>query len=162
MEIVMLGNKTISKLRLPAKVEGSFFLKDPLNDENLLNIDAINGEWCLLGNSKIEILDKSNTAISKSAIIDQDYYFIKSKNSQYLIYCQKSNDSTFSMYKVNQNCNLVFGKGNSDNIIYNNSYIKENHFTLCYQDGFWKINRLKICTIVESIFSDTCNAIGDG
>jgi len=140
MEIVMLGNKTISKLRLPAKVEGSFFLKDPLNDENLLNIDAINGEWCLLGNSKIEILDKSNTAISKSAIIDQDYYFIKSKNSQYLIYCQKSNDSTFSMYKVNQNCNLVFGKGNSDNIIYNNSYIKENHFTLCYQDGFWKIN----------------------
>ena len=42
MNLILIGNQTLHKLKLPTNVEGSFSLTDPITGEILLNVDADN------------------------------------------------------------------------------------------------------------------------
>ena len=101
MEIILLGNKTIHKLKLPSKIEGSFFLKEPITNENLLNIDAIDNNWVLFSNEDTKIRDVNGNFITDSKIRNADIYLINNNNKQNVIYCSDTFDDTVKLYKVN-------------------------------------------------------------
>ena len=137
VEAILLGNKTLSKLKLPSKIEGSFFLEDPTVGENLINIEAENSQWILKSNSEIRILDKHNQLVDKVIVREDDYYFLSYKNVNKIVYFTKSYDDSLKLYKLNSDAILTLGKNNNSLIIYDNMYIHENHMTLNYTSGKW-------------------------
>ena len=138
MKILLLGNKSIHELKLPSRVEGSFFFPEPITNENLFIVEALNNKWVIFSSSDAIIKDMNNNIIKKDIIGDNDYYYIENENRKNIIYCQKSYDSTFKMYKVNGECELSFGQNANCKIIYNgNPYIKDIHFNLIFKNSKW-------------------------
>ena len=57
MKVVLFNDTRLQKLTLPKKIEGSFWLTDDLNnDNNIINIEAINDKWVLKGNQDAKII----------------------------------------------------------------------------------------------------------
>lgn len=164
MEAILLGNKTISKLKLPSKIEGSFFLEDPTVGENLINIEAENSQWILKSNSEIRILDKHNQIVNKVIIRADDYYFVSYKNVNKIVYFTKSYDDSLKLYKVKSNVTLTVGKNNNSSIIYNNMYIQDHHMTLNYINGKWnlQINNNSLVYVNEGLVSKTKTDLSNG
>ena len=138
MEAILLGNKTISKLKLPSKIEGSFFLKDPIFDENLINIEAENSQWILKGNKEIKIFDKHNNSMEKAEIKPDDYFYVNYNKVNKIVYFSKSYDESMQLYKINENAQLTIGKKDCS-IIYDNINIQDKHLILTYADGKWSL-----------------------
>jgi len=139
MDIILLGNQTLSKLSLPTNIEGSFFVKDPINDENLVNIDAIDNKWYLVKNSGVSVFDKYNQGIDKVELKNDDYFIVNNNNVNKIIYCTNANDTSFNLYKINSNVNLSVGKNENNTIIYDNIYIQNNHMLIQYIDGNYSL-----------------------
>lgn len=139
MEAWLLGNKTISKLKLPSKIEGSFFLVDPVTNENLVNIEAYESQWIIKSNGDIKVIDKHSQIIDKEIIRVDDYYFINYKDVNKMVYFTKTYDDSLKLYKIDANVSLSIGKNENSSIIYNNLYIKDNHMILNYIDGSWNL-----------------------
>ena len=140
MNVLLLGNKSIHTLKLPSRVEGCFFFSEPLTNENLFIVEALSNKWVIYSSSDAIIRDKKNNVIEKSIISDNEYYYIENGNRKNIIYCQSTYDFSFKMFKVSSDCELVVGSANNCNIIFNNNpYIKENHFSIKFQNGLWQL-----------------------
>lgn len=139
MDIILLGNKTIHKLRLPSKIEGSFFLTDPITNENLLNIDAVDNNWVLFANSETEITNISGNFVAESKIKNNDMYLINNSNKKKIIYCTDTVDETIKLYKVNSDFEFTIGKQGDSNIVFDGPCIQNQHMKLTYQNGNWFI-----------------------
>ena len=139
MEIILLGSKSIHKLKLPSKIEGSFFLKDPITDENLLNIDAVDNNWVLFSNSETLIKDSVGNFVTNSKIRNNDVFLINNNNIQKVIYCCDTYDISTKLYKVNNNLELIIGKQSDCNFIYDNIYVQNKHMILKYQNEKWML-----------------------
>ena len=72
MDILLLGNKTIFKLKLPLRVEGSFFLVDPITGENLFIVEANGNNWVIFSSSEAKLIDKTNTIVEKTIFSPSD------------------------------------------------------------------------------------------
>ena len=57
MRLILFNGNRLSKLVLPQKIEGSFWLNDELNNNNnIVNVEAQNGKWILKGNDEAKII----------------------------------------------------------------------------------------------------------
>ena len=139
MNLILIGNQTLHKLKLPTNVEGSFSLTDPITGEILLNVDADNNKWMLVSNSDVNVYDKYNQQIFKTELKYDDYFLINQNNVNKIVYCTKSNDDSLNMYKLSSNLNLTIGKNNNNLIIYDNPYIQDNHMNLIFTNGVWNL-----------------------
>ena len=142
MIVLLIGNKTLYKMKLPANVEGSFVLSDPKTKSNLLNIDAENNNWVLCDNPNITIKDKHNQIVRKTIVKNDDYFFVEHEKQKNIIYFINTYDETLSMYKVKDNTRLVLGKDKTSNIIYDNAYIQPSQFALNYNNGEWELEQI--------------------
>ena len=137
MNVLLLGNKTIHKLKLPSRVEGSFFLTDPITGEKIIIIESLNGRWNLYSSSDAVIVDKNNTLVEKTFVNNNEYYFVENGDKKNIIYFQNVYDDSFKMYKIKSDCNFIIGSGETANLKYLNSYIKPEHMILNFEKGEW-------------------------
>ncbi len=140
MNVILLGNRVLRKLKLPAKVEGSFFLTHPVTDENLVNIDASNNEWIIHGNELVQLSDIHGNLLSSAVVKPNEMFIISYENQQKIIYCCDIYDGTTNTYQVRSDCELIVGKQEDCNIIYNNPFIQSKHMTLKYSNGVWSLS----------------------
>ena len=100
MNVILIGNKTLHKLKLPSQVEGSFFLTDPNDTDNLLSVDADNNGWLVKANEETKIIDLGNNFLSSCRLNLNDFYFIEYKNNKKIIYVSETYDNTSSIYQI--------------------------------------------------------------
>ena len=143
MDIVLLGNKTIYTLNLPSRIEGSYFLTDPISQENLLVVEADNGQWSIHPSSDVKLYKIDNTEIESVAVNYGDFYIVEIEGKKSIIYCDYRNDKSVKMYRVNGITNLKFGSQANCEITYSNPYFKEFHFEMTYTNNVWNINANK-------------------
>ncbi len=139
MNIILYGNKSLHKLKLPSTVEGSFFLHDPITKNILLNFEAFDDSWVLKTNDEVKVYDCNNNQINHTVIKNNEFYLIVYKERKSIIHCTTNYDNTPMIFKVNNGANIRFGKTNENDVIYNNQYIQNNHMILSCDNDFWKI-----------------------
>ena len=152
MNILLIGNKTLHKLKLPSKVEGSFFLTDPTDNENLLNFDADNDSWIINTNEQTKIKDLNNNPIPRVRLKNNDYWFIEYKNKKNIIYCSEPYDNSTKIYEAKSDFELIIGKDASCNLKYDNPFIQAKHASLKYTNGKWLLN----------VTANACVYVNDG
>ena len=116
MNVLLLGNKTINITKLPMKIEGSFFLNDPITGKPLLLIESTENGWKAFSSSSAVIVSKNNTIIEQTIIKNGDSYWLKNGDKTYILYSQDSFDNTFKTYKINGEKEIKIGKENMKKI----------------------------------------------
>lgn len=131
------GNK-ISQLLLPNKIIGNYWVTDYENNEEnqLINIEALNGKWCLISNDDISIVENNE---EKRYVYLQEYAFyllkIKNTSTYLLLYCSPIYDYTYQKYLVNSNQSISIGNSTNNYIYYNNSGVDTTQAQLVYSSG---------------------------
>ena len=140
MRLILFNGNRMSRMLLPKKVEGSFWLVDELNNNtNIINIEAQNGNWFLRQNDEAKIIFNSSY-VAEVKIMPNYFYFIDYNGKKMLLYSERIYDSSIKYYKINENTNLVFGKDTTQDIMYENSYITNNYLELSFNKNGWAIN----------------------
>ena len=134
---IVLFNKNLYTLHLPSKIDGSFCLTDiSNNDEILANIEENNKKWMMNVTANYKIL-YNNNLLESVELLPYKFYILSSKNSQKLIYVEDSIDSSFKMYKIENNIQFVVGKNSDNQLSYANNLVLGQHLALFYKDGTW-------------------------
>jgi len=140
MRVILFNGNRLSKMLLPKKIEGSFWLVDEINNNNnIVNIEAKDGKWILKGNDEAKII--FNRAYTSNVELMPNYfYFIDYNGKKMLLYSENILDKTIKYYKVLENTSLTIGKDTTQDIIYENAYITNDYLKLTFTKGGWIIN----------------------
>ena len=136
MRLILFNENRMTKLILPAKVDGSFWLIDELNnDTNIINIDAINNKWVIKSNDEARIIN-NNSYVETLELIEGMYFFVEYNNKQMFLYVENLFDKTFKTYKINYGVYSI-GKSNNCDIVYDNLYVYDNYLVLKFDQSGW-------------------------
>ena len=138
MIVGLIKENIINKTVLPNKVLGNYWVKDIINnkEEKIINIEALNGKWCLLSNSNYTIVE-NNQEKEHTYLKDYSFYLLKDKiNNKYiLIYCSPIYDITYKKYNINNLNDIVIGNSNDNHIYYSNFGIDKTHARIVYNNN---------------------------
>ena len=137
MKIILFNNRLYT-LDLPAKIDGSFALQDiPNSEDTLANIEEKENKWVMVSSQDYKISYKN--AMSPSVeLVPNEFYILTSGKIKKLVYAEESTDSSFKIYKANDNSQFVIGKNANNQISYNNNFILGQHLALIFSGGVWK------------------------
>ena len=130
----------MTKLILPEKIEGSFWLTDELeNNNNIINIESQNDTWMLKANSDAKII-YNNSYINSVAIKSNNIYNIEYNGNVMTLITEERYDNSINYYKINKD--QIISLGNTKgNIIYKNSSIFDDYMKLTFLgNNSWKIS----------------------
>ena len=124
MKILLIKNNRLYSYILPKEVKDNYWITDIDsfdNVRNLINVEAINGEWVLVSNYDTHIVD-ATTMYEKFALAEYHFYSIKndSEKSIYYLYAIPDIEKTYVSYNVSESAILNIGKSSECDIIYNN------------------------------------------
>ena len=140
MRVILFNGNRLTRLILPQKIEGSFWLTDELNNNNnIVNIEAKNGKWILKENDEAKIIF-GNSYTSEVELMPNYFYFIDYNGKKMFLYSENILDKTIKYYKVQNNTTLTLGKDTTQDIIYENAYIVNNYLKLVFTKEGWTIN----------------------
>jgi len=140
MKIVLCNKNKISKTILPEKIEGSFWLVDELENNNIINVEAENNTWVIRSNDDAKLktnntIDKlSNNIVEKVIVEPGKKYYIEYKNTNLEMYFEESFDKSINYYSLSDNTSLSYGK---DIIV--GDFEDKDYFILTYANGMWGI-----------------------
>ena len=139
MRVILFNGNRLSRLILPQKIEGSFWLTDELNNNNnIVNIEAKDGKWILKENDEAKIIF-GNSYTSEVELMPNYFYFIDYNGKKMFLYSENVFDKTIKYYKVGENTSLTIGKDTTQDILYENAYITNNYLNLTFTKEGWNV-----------------------
>ena len=140
MRLILFNRNKLSRLELPEKIEGSFWLTDELNNNaNIINIEASDGKWIMKSNDETRIIF-SNSYTDKQVLMPNYFYFLDYNNNKMLLYSENIYDATIKYYKVSDNTSITIGKDQTQDITYENAYIDNDYVKLAFIGNEWTIS----------------------
>lgn len=138
MIVGLIKENVISQTVLPNKIVGNYWVKDIANneEEKIINIESLNGKWCLLSNSKYTIVE-NNQEKEHTYLNDYSFYLLKDKiNNKYiLLYCSPVCDTTYKKYNINNLNDIIIGNSNDNHIYYSNFGIDKIHARIVFNNN---------------------------
>lgn len=130
MKILLFLNDRLEEFKLPPEVSGSFSFDSEKNEENkLINIEAIDGNWYLYSTPDISVIN--NKQIVKNILLEENkFYELNRDNNTFIIYVQPLYEKNLLPYLYNDNVNIIFGNNDNCNIRYNCGYVNEILFSI--------------------------------
>ena len=142
MRVILFNENILTKLQLPKRVDGSFWVIDEINNnENLINIEANDGKWIIKSNEESRLIF-GNSYVADAELMPNYFYFIEHNNKKMMIYVEKVEDTTLKYYKVQDNVIISLGKDSTYDIMYENPYIQNDYIKLNHTQNGWMINIL--------------------
>ena len=169
MKILLIKNNRLYSYILPKEVKDNFWITDIDsfdNIRNLINVEAISGQWVLVSNYDTHIID-SRDMYEKFALSEYHFYSIKNDNEKniYYLYAIPDIEKTYQTYSVLEDTIINIGRDNDNDIVYNNVLVSDLHAKLEYNAGTWKIydNKSKMGVYVndQKIIDDYALEYGD-
>ena len=96
MNIYLFDSNRIITFSLPAKRIGDFWLRDSQNN-NMVNISAIEGEWILSPSKNTKLFDSAGKS-ENICLKVKNFYIVEKNEEKFLLYCDYSNDTSFKNY----------------------------------------------------------------
>lgn len=141
MKVALLKNTEIITVTLPNRVTGSYWIVDydeSGNQNNLISIEAVENSWKINSNDDVKIIS-GNAPVENALLKENEFYVLNSinNNTQYLIYCYPSNDSSFSYYHITDKINegITIGSGSNSHIMYPTPLVEVEHAKIINQNG---------------------------
>ena len=138
MVVGLIKDNKIVHNKLPNKIIGNYWIKSIDNniESNIINIEAINGKWCLISNSKYIIIENSEEK-EHTYLHNYSFYLLKDKieNKYILLYCFPIYDKTYKKYNINNINDIVIGSNNTNHIYYNNLGIDKLHARIVFNNN---------------------------
>ena len=143
MKILLIKNNRLYSYTLPKEVKDNYWITDIDsfdNVRNLINVEAINGEWVLVSNYDTHIVDSINM-YEKFALSEYHFYSIKndSEKSIYYLYAIPDVEKSYVAYDVLEDTVLNIGKSADNDIIYDNILVSDIHAKLEINNGLWRV-----------------------
>ncbi len=143
MKILLIKNNRLHSYMLPKEVKDNFWITDIDsfdNVRNLINVEAINGEWVLISNYDTHIVDASSM-YEKFTLSEYHFYSIKNdtEKSTYYLYAIPDVEKTYLAYNVLDNAIFNIGNNHDNDIVYDSNLVSELHAKLEYNNGNWTI-----------------------
>ena len=108
---------------LPKEVNGSFSFDENEDEESkLINIEERENKWVLYSTTDSKVI-LNNTVVDNVKIEAGNFYILRKKDKNYLIYVNTFFNCHTRVYRYDKNINISIGTTNSDNFIYNCSLL---------------------------------------
>ena len=139
MRVTLCNQAKITKLILPNRVEGSFWLVDEYLNNNILSIEAVNGSWVMQSNNDAKIFLDSGY-VSELKLENNKYAFIEYNKQKLFVFFEETYDKTISYYKTIKDAVLIIGRDSrKDDILYGN-VVPNDYFALSFTQNGWMIS----------------------
>ena len=132
MKIYLFYQDIIKVFRLPFVVSGSFTF-DPLenSDSNLINVKSSNYKWLLYSTEDVKVVF-NNEIISSTELKPNTYYILHRYGKNYLIFVEEGFSENYEIYHYNEHLNMIVGRDNNCNVVFNYYLVKGVAFQLHY------------------------------
>ena len=123
MNILLYLQDRIVKFKLPSEVSGSFSFDAQDSDNKLINVEAIDGSWCLYSTDDSKIVGSNNSYVEKSKLISNNFYILEKESIKYLIYTEEKSFKNMMSFTYDYTNPLVIGNTDDSNIKYMCPYV---------------------------------------
>ena len=137
MRILLYNGKMLSKMVLPSKIDGSFWIVDEINKTNLASVEAINGRWVMKSNEDVKI-NFNNSYVQELPISPNTFATVETSDRKYFLSMESVTDNSSGFYKL-QNSSISLGMDVACDIVYGNPYIFNNYLALSFNENGWNI-----------------------
>ena len=138
MNLYFFDDEDIIIFDLPYKKVGNFWMSDKDNN-NIINISSEDGNWIISGSENTKIITENNEG--NVMLTSKNYYIVEKNQKRYLLYVDNMVDDSFEGYIFNSDNIVKIGNAKDNNIIVNNPYVLEHHFSIAIENGKWKIEK---------------------
>ena len=145
MRLYIQDKMSLLKFNLPAKVDGSmlFSFKSTVNGlENSINVDAVNGNWIFKSNGNVNIVGNDGSFLSEVTLTDYMCVLISISGipDNLCVFCLPSTEEHHSNYSVGGLSSITIGRGEGNNIIYQQNLMANSHAVISLQNNYWYIS----------------------
>ena len=143
MRLYIQDQNSVLKFNLPAKIDGSmiFSFKSSSGIENVINVDAKDNNWVLKSNGNVNIIKDSNYILDE--IVLKDYMYVpisvSGTNNFLFVFCLPSIEEYKFNYDITDKTEIIIGKDNTNNIVYKQGLMAEQHAILKLNNDVWYI-----------------------
>ena len=151
MKVKLIGNKKLVTITLPQRIYGNYWITNEQN-ENLINIEAIDDKWVIKSNDEIKITKGEDFIDSLELIENHFYHFLDvTKDIKYRVFVGETFDSQMLLLDFNFKGENEFYIGNSSSkedggkpnyISYENPDIYYNQLEVTNIGGIYHIKNL--------------------
>ena len=143
MKVMLIKNGRLYHYNLPKEVKDNYWITDIdsfNNARNLINIEALDGNWILTSNYETHIVS-TDKEIDKVPLYEYQFYTIKndSEEGYYYLYSIPDVEKSYVAYNITENGSILIGSNQNNDIIYNHVFVKDIHAKIDYNDGLWQI-----------------------
>ena len=146
MNITVVSRTNITSFSLPERVAGKYWLETKLDGQSFrfFSIEAMNEAWCIKlsdGEAFFVGLDKSikNVKLELMSVIPISY-----KDNDFFVFPEPvtQDRERFSKFIVHNNFVFTIGRDETNDILFNSSYVSSRHTELSYVNKTWKVRDL--------------------
>lgn len=155
MLVTLIGRNSMNKIILPSTVEGSYWITDK-SGQKLVNIEGKMGYWQIVSNDSAKIVnsqyinfqndnmdisDIEKAVIKKIILKEYSMHCICLKNSEqvFILYCSPVYEKDIFHIDLKKSSEISIGRGDNNNILYNNKLIKDTYARIFSENGKWMI-----------------------
>ena len=148
MKIMLMDQIKLVNLILPREVFGNYWVVNADKD-NLVSIEAIDGNWILKSNSEIKVF-KDGTPVNEIALEEEKFYTLKNVllGQSYVIYTSPTYDKNTMQLCIGNIENAVYYIGNNNAPA--NGNVAQN--IISYEQNGFARNQIKI-TVQNGVYS---------
>lgn len=180
MLVTLIGKNKMHRMILPKIAIGNYWLTDGAEKENkLINIEGINGKWCVTSTTNIQIIDCSTTKMTTNKFTEEynrkilyraelneyNKYIVKFTNSEelFVLYCFPVCDNNLFHLELKGKNNITIGSSKNNDIVYNNEFVSQIHAKLYFSNGKFILENCdtKFGTFVNNkpILNEACHLL---
>ncbi len=168
MRIYLIDDKKIDIHVLPSKLDSSFLMHySSLDDDsdNIITIEAEDNKWVIKSNGNINVI-MNQKIVEEAPLVHYSFYYLKitGQNKYLLLYVAPLNESELYTLDCSDLNSFTVGKGQTSNIMYNNSLIDDIQCEFIKSENGWNLvskgTKSKIFVNNEAI-TNTLLKIGD-
>ena len=116
MKLVLFGENRLTKLILPEKADGSFWIEDE-KCKNLINVESVSNNWVIKSNDEVKLI-KNNSYISSDILVSNTFYYVEKEKKQILLYVENSRDDSIGYYSVQNGFTINVGFSQNSHIVF--------------------------------------------
>lgn len=137
-QLTLLAGHRLYGLRLPATVDGQFFLS--VDGEALISVYADNGKWIASGLAAT-MYDHSNNPMDAIELRDGDYWYTFHNRDRQILMVEACADENLSYerYRIADGRSIRIGRKKDCDIRFSSPFASKEHATLTYINGGFHI-----------------------
>ena len=149
MQLTLVRNDVVSKLLLPEKPSGQFWVsyRDDLGHKvDVISVEGADGEWSLRSNRKASVIDVNGERVPRVPLELDRFYevLVEATGEKVLIRTESSSEDrrAFKSYRLPDNRAVTIGRAESSVICFASRFVSTQHAAIVNESGALSVTDL--------------------